>query len=108
MLVLTRRIDEQIVLPDQGVTVTVLSVSGSRVKLGVSARLTRESCAGNFCSIDSIRMTPKLWQATPNDSSPLMAWRPRACGNDSHKEAACVSDGRHFERRFTAPPVCHG
>ncbi len=37
MLVLTRKIDEQIVLPDRGVTVTVLSVSGGRVKLGVCA-----------------------------------------------------------------------
>lgn len=37
MLVLTRRIGEEITLPDQGVKITVLSVAGSKVKLGVTA-----------------------------------------------------------------------
>ena len=37
MLVLTRRIGEAIMLPDQGVTITVVSVAGSKVKLGVTA-----------------------------------------------------------------------
>ncbi|NLX98399.1 MAG: carbon storage regulator [Rhodopirellula sp.] len=37
MLVLTRRIGEEIRLPSHGVTITVVSVAGSRVKLGVTA-----------------------------------------------------------------------
>lgn len=37
MLVLSRRIGEAIVLPDSGATVTVVQVSGRRVKLGVTA-----------------------------------------------------------------------
>ena len=37
MLVLTRKIEEQIILPDLAVTISVLSISGGRVKLGVSA-----------------------------------------------------------------------
>jgi carbon storage regulator len=37
MLVLSRRTGEQIVLPEAGVTVTVLGVSGKRVRLGVEA-----------------------------------------------------------------------
>jgi carbon storage regulator len=37
MLVLTRRIGEQIMLPDHGVTITVVSVTGGKVKLGVTA-----------------------------------------------------------------------
>ena len=37
MLVLTRRIGEEIVLPDSEVAVAVLSVTGKRVKLGVTA-----------------------------------------------------------------------
>ena len=36
MLVLSRRIGEQIVLPDQGVTVTLISVSGRRARLGIT------------------------------------------------------------------------
>lgn len=37
MLVLTRRIGEEIVLPGSEVTIAVLSVAGSKVKLGVTA-----------------------------------------------------------------------
>ena len=37
MLVLSRKIGESVVLPFNGVTVTVLRVSGSRVRLGVEA-----------------------------------------------------------------------
>jgi carbon storage regulator len=37
MLVLTRKLGEQIVLPDSGVLVTVLGISGNRVRLGVAA-----------------------------------------------------------------------
>ncbi len=37
MLVVTRRIGEEIMLPDCGVTITVVSVAGSKVKLGVTA-----------------------------------------------------------------------
>ena len=37
MLVLSRRANEQIVLPDLGVTIEVISISGNRVKLGVTA-----------------------------------------------------------------------
>lgn len=37
MLVLSRKPGEQIVLPEAGVTITVLAVSGRRVQLGVAA-----------------------------------------------------------------------
>lgn len=37
MLVVTRRIGEEIMLPDCGVTIAVVSVAGSKVKLGVTA-----------------------------------------------------------------------
>lgn len=37
MLVLTRKIGEAIILPDCGVTIAVVSVAGSKVKLGVTA-----------------------------------------------------------------------
>lgn len=37
MLVLTRKLGEQIVLPDAGVLVTVLGISENRVRLGVAA-----------------------------------------------------------------------
>ncbi len=40
MLVLTRRVGEEIVLPDHQVTVTVLKVKGSQVQLGVAAPQT--------------------------------------------------------------------
>jgi carbon storage regulator CsrA len=37
MLVLTRRVNEKVVLPSLGVTVQVLSVGEGRVRLGVAA-----------------------------------------------------------------------
>ena len=37
MLVLTRRVGEEVVLPDVRVRLTVLSVSGGRIRLGVVA-----------------------------------------------------------------------
>ena len=37
MLVLTRKLGEQIVLPDSDVMVTVLGISGNRVRLGIAA-----------------------------------------------------------------------
>jgi carbon storage regulator len=37
MLVLSRKVGERIVLPDSRVTVTVLEVKGSTVRIGVSA-----------------------------------------------------------------------
>jgi len=37
MLVLSRRVDEQIVLPDCGVTIRVLDIGKSKVRLGVTA-----------------------------------------------------------------------
>ena len=37
MLVLSRRTGERIVLPDRGLTVTVLAVQGDRVRLGITA-----------------------------------------------------------------------
>lgn len=41
MLVLSRKPGEEIVLPDCDVTVSVLGVSGSRVRLGITARADR-------------------------------------------------------------------
>lgn len=37
MLVLSRRVGQEIVLPSCGITVTVIRVSGKRVSLGVEA-----------------------------------------------------------------------
>ena len=37
MLVLTRKIGESVVLPDCGVTVTVVAVQGDKVRLGFAA-----------------------------------------------------------------------
>ena len=37
MLVLTRKIGQRIVLPELGVTVTVLDIKGNQVRLGVAA-----------------------------------------------------------------------
>jgi carbon storage regulator len=37
MLVLSRKKGERIVLPDCGVTLTVLAIAGNQVRLGVSA-----------------------------------------------------------------------
>lgn len=49
MLVLTRRENEKILLPDVGVTVELMSVSGNRARLGISApdniRILREEVA---------------------------------------------------------------
>lgn len=49
MLVLTRRENEKILLPDIGVTVELMSVSGNRARLGISApesiRILREEVA---------------------------------------------------------------
>jgi len=51
MLVLTRRENEKILLPDVGVTVELMSVSGNRARLGISApaaiRILREEVAAN-------------------------------------------------------------
>jgi len=37
MLVLSRKPDESIVMPEAGIVVTVLSVQGNRVRLGITA-----------------------------------------------------------------------
>jgi len=37
MLVLSRKVGEQIVLPDSGVVLTVLGIRGSQIRLGISA-----------------------------------------------------------------------
>lgn len=39
MLVLSRKIGEEIVLPNRGVNIVVLGVQGSRVRLGIEAPL---------------------------------------------------------------------
>lgn len=42
MLVLSRRLDEAIIIPDAGIQITVLSVQGNRVRLGIDAPATVE------------------------------------------------------------------
>ncbi|HBJ36933.1 MAG TPA: carbon storage regulator [Planctomycetaceae bacterium] len=37
MLVLSRKLQESITLPDSGVTITVLRISGERIQLGIEA-----------------------------------------------------------------------
>ncbi len=56
MLVLTRRETEKILLPDLGVTVELMSVSGNRARLGISAprsvRILREEVAASGRQIE--------------------------------------------------------
>jgi carbon storage regulator CsrA len=56
MLVLTRRETEKILLPDVGVTVELMSVSGNRARLGISApptiRILREEVAAHEKALD--------------------------------------------------------
>ncbi len=55
MLVLSRKPDEKILLPDLGITVEVIRVSGNRVKLGISApeniRVLRGELVDDFVPI---------------------------------------------------------
>lgn len=37
MLVLSRKVSEQIVVPNQGITFTILEIRGERVRLGITA-----------------------------------------------------------------------
>ncbi|HEY2147321.1 MAG TPA: carbon storage regulator [Pirellulales bacterium] len=37
MLVLSRKVGEEIVMPEQGVIVTIVSIRGNRVRIGVTA-----------------------------------------------------------------------
>jgi len=37
MLVLSRKVGEKVVVPEYGLTITVLSVQGQRVRLGIAA-----------------------------------------------------------------------
>jgi carbon storage regulator CsrA len=58
MLVLTRRETEKILLPDVGVTVELMSVSGNRARLGISApatiRILREEVAANQKAVQHV------------------------------------------------------
>ena len=62
MLVLSRKLGEGVVLPDCGVTVTVLSVEGRRVRLGVNAPQSmgvyREEILERMCCEDAFRACP--------------------------------------------------
>ena len=49
MLVLTRRETEKILLPDVGVTVELMSVSGNRARLGISAGHHSDSSRRSCC-----------------------------------------------------------
>ncbi|MBN2473917.1 MAG: carbon storage regulator [Pirellulales bacterium] len=40
MLVLTRKANERIVLPDLGISITILSVHGKRARIGIEAPLS--------------------------------------------------------------------
>ena len=61
MLVLTRSIGEQIVVPECEVTITVVAVQGKKVRLGVSApaRLAvhREEVWRRICQQEAGRLT---------------------------------------------------
>ena len=56
MLVLSRKVGEQVVLPDCGVTVEVVAVSGKRVRLGFAApagtRVHRTEVWHRICGTD--------------------------------------------------------
>jgi carbon storage regulator len=64
MLVLSRRIGEQIIMPEQDVVVTVVAIHGNRVRIGITAPshvpvyreelyrtvVSEEECAGAACA----------------------------------------------------------
>ena len=57
MLVLTRKLGEEIILPDQGVTIRLTGVSGDRARIGVTAP-------------DHIRILRReLWNREPQPTS---------------------------------------
>ena len=57
MLVLSRRIGQQIVLPDQGVTISVLAVGKEKVRIGIVApggtTVHRDEVWQRICSEDA-------------------------------------------------------
>ncbi|OHB68670.1 MAG: hypothetical protein A2V70_07110 [Planctomycetes bacterium RBG_13_63_9] len=58
MLVLSRKIGQRIVLPESGVNVVVLAVSGKRVRLGIkapmAARVHREEVWQRICDLVAV------------------------------------------------------
>ena len=49
MLVLSRKLNESIVLPGLGVTVRVVGISGGRVRIGVEAPRSVQVARGELC-----------------------------------------------------------
>ena len=64
MLVLTRNVGEQIVIPECAVTVTVVSVQGKKVRVGVSAptriAVHREEVWRRICRED-VALPTEVW-----------------------------------------------
>lgn len=50
MLVLSRRLDEEIVFPGLGIRVTVLGIDGGRIKVGIEAPPTVKVLRGELAS----------------------------------------------------------
>ena len=61
MLVLTRKLGEEIILPDQGVTIRLTEVGGDRARIGITAP-------------DHIRILRReLWSRETNGAQPPLA-----------------------------------
>jgi carbon storage regulator CsrA len=80
VLVLTRRENEKILLPDLGVTVELMSVSGNRARLGISApaaiRILREEVAANEKAIHQASAVGRI----PREFAHTMRNRLNAAG----------------------------
>jgi carbon storage regulator len=66
MLVLTRKLNEQICIGERGITVTVLEVRGGTVRLGISAPVdVRIERRGAHRAVAAVRPEPASPAATP-------------------------------------------
>lgn len=63
MLVLSRRKDEQIVLPELGITLTLLNIKGQQAKIGISAPKSIRIVRGELETRHSV--SPDLATTTP-------------------------------------------
>lgn len=101
MLVLSRKVGEEIVLPNCGVTIGVVSVNGSHVRLGIVAppetsvhrkevwqRIHQSHESGHNCGIDG------------STGPPTVLWEPQI--SDSPNATECVSDWQQEVRRRIA------
>lgn len=73
MLVLSRKLLQQIFIPDLNIRITVLSVGTNRVQLGIEApnsiQITRPEICGLFCARPRLGLSSKGIPRTPGLNS---------------------------------------